>query len=393
MKIVMLVSRFPFPLEKGDKLRAYQHLEALHDLGYEIHLMALSDTLVKEEWIPPVRKLVSSLQVFRLRRSGIAWNLVKALVKGWPFQAGYFYSEAIRNCIKQSVLKLKPDIVYCQLIRTAAYADDGSGYKAILDYQDAFSKNALQRMKLSPVLLKPVFSRESRLTSKFERMCYDWFNEHLIISEQDRMELPVEIQPGIHVVPNSIDVNYFRPSEVEKEYDVTFVGNMKYPPNVDGARFLVEEIMPIVWKHIPDARVQIAGANPSKKVRELASPQVTVTGWVDDIRSCYLSSRVFAAPMRTGTGLQNKLLEAMAMGIPSIATSISAGPLHVTHGTHIMVGNTADELARCIVSLLRDHSLQKKLSAEARAFVKENFSPGKIRLLLKQIFEGRNDIK
>lgn len=160
----------------------------------------------------------------------------------------------------------------------------------------------------------------------------------------------------------------------KKKYDVTFVGNMNYPPNIDSACFLVREIMPLVWKELPHAKVTIAGANPHPKVKTLQSERVSVSGWIDDIRECYAATRVFVAPMRMGTGLQNKLLEAMAMGIASVTTPISAAPLGGTAGTEILVGSTAEELSALITGLLKDDARRASVANNGRDFVTRIFS-------------------
>jgi glycosyltransferase involved in cell wall biosynthesis len=149
---------------------------------------------------------------------------------------------------------------------------------------------------------------------------------------------------------------------------------MSYPPNVDAAQFLINEILPLVKKRISDVKIQIAGANPSIMVRQLNSSNVTVTGWVDDLRNCYANSRVFVAPMRIGTGLQNKLLEAMAMGIPCVSTVLCNSALHAKSDEEILLGNTADEIADCIVKLLLYSKLREDISNNALAFVKNNFN-------------------
>lgn len=149
---------------------------------------------------------------------------------------------------------------------------------------------------------------------------------------------------------------------------------MQYRPNVDASQFLVNEVMPIVWRTHPEARVLLAGATPKKAVRQLASERVTVTGSVDDIRPCYASARLFIAPMRLGSGLQNKLLEAMAMGVPCITTPLANASLGAVDGQHLLLAADAESLAAAITHLLDDEALCQSLVANADTFVHENFS-------------------
>jgi glycosyltransferase involved in cell wall biosynthesis len=223
--------------------------------------------------------------------------------------------------------------------------------------------------------LKPLFRRELKLVLEYEQQSFNWFDKHIIISEQDREWLNATQRNEVTVIPNGIDLNYFqRHTLPEDKFDITFTGNMNYTPNIDAAIFLVRKIMPLVWKKFPDVSVQIAGAHPNRKVKELASEKVIVTGWVSDIRESYNRSRIFIAPMRMGTGLQNKLLEAMAMELPCITTSISCTPLGAAAGRDILVGNNSVELANHVINLLEDSSLSQRIATNGYNFVKENFA-------------------
>ena len=388
MKIVFIVSRFPYPLEKGDKLRAWQHLLQLADAGHEIHLAALSDIPVNAASLEIVKKYCSSIHIIRLRWYSILWNVIASFFRNLPLQVGYFYSWSIHSSIRKIIHKTSPDLVYCQLIRTALYVSDLNGTPAMLDYMDAFSKGTEQRSLTASWLLRPLFRRELRLVSLFENRCYAWFQQHLVISRQDRDALQVNKKETVNIVPNGVDIDFFHPMDAEKKIDVTFVGNMNYPPNIDGARYLVEEIMPLVWKRYPDTIVQVSGANPSREVKALASGNVWVTGWVDDIRHSYRGSRIFIAPMRIGTGLQNKLLEAMAMGIPCITTPMSFKPLDAEAGKHILTGNTAGELADAVIMLLENEKLCNEIGKNGSDFVRSNYSlQHSSRLLLDAVKE------
>ena len=149
---------------------------------------------------------------------------------------------------------------------------------------------------------------------------------------------------------------------------------MSYEPNIRAAKYLVEQVMPMVWMDMPKARLLLAGAKPKKSVRELASDRVVVSGYVDDIRESYASAKVFAAPMQTGSGLQNKLLEAMSMQMPCVTTSIANDSLHAEDGSQVLVGNTAAEFADHLLSLLQNEDRAKQLAMNGYEFVKTNFS-------------------
>ena len=149
---------------------------------------------------------------------------------------------------------------------------------------------------------------------------------------------------------------------------------MSYAPNVDAARFLVKEVMPLVWEQCPYATVLLAGTDPRSSVRALASDRVTVSGHLPDIREAYASSQVFVAPMRIGSGLQNKLLEAMAMQRPCVTTSLANTPLGAVSGEHLLVGDDAAILAAHIVGLLKDAELRSRIADSGLRFVQQHYS-------------------
>ncbi len=386
MKIVFLLSRFPYPLEKGDKLRAFQHLKNLHESGNEVHLFALSDLEPSADSIEKVKLYCKSISIFRLNKLDIFRNLSFSFSRKLPLQVGYFYSKSIHQDIEKKIQEIQPDIIYGQLIRTALYLKNLNKFPRIIDFQDAFSRGTFQRFQKAPTLYKSIYERELKLVREFENSSYNWFDSHIIISDQDRAALNVDENKNVFVIPNGIDTTFFKPEKSINLFDITFVGNMNYPPNIDSALFLVNEIMPLVWNKIPSAKVQIGGANPSSAIKNLASTKVKVTGWVDDIRECYKNTNVFIAPMRIGTGLQNKLLEAMAMQIPCITTPLSFEPLKAKRNVDILVGSTAQELADHLINLLTDDNLHKRIALSGYDLIKKNYSMEHSKEMLSDVF-------
>lgn len=386
MKIVMIVSRFPYPLEKGDKLRAFQHLSYLKQAGHEVHLIALADEAVSEKSKAKIHSLCTAVQIIKLSLLSRLINLVFSFFRGLPLQVGYFYSKSIHKLVDKTIREIQPDLIYCQLIRTALYKKNFENIPGIIDYMDAFSIGTAQRLKNAPYFLKPIFKRELDRVKSIEMGSFQWFKSHLIISDQDRQNMSVPDVAALRVIPNGVDTDFFQPSDVPKTTDITFVGNMNYPPNIDASIFLVREIMPIVWKSKPNATVQLAGANPHTSVVALASERVTVTGWVNDIRDCYHISRIFVAPMRTGTGLQNKLLEAMAVKLPCITTTISFTPLHAEAPKDILVGNTKEEIAGHILFLLQNPDKANLIARSGFDFVTGTYSIRHSHQILETVF-------
>ena len=376
MRIFVILSRVPYPLEKGDKLRAYHQIVQLAEQN-EIVLCALNPAgkMDKQKAFSALQPYCRSINFIDLPLPGKLWNILLAFFKGLPLQVGYFFNASAARRIKKLIDTYKPDHIYCQLVRTAEYAKDGSIPKTI-DYQDVFSYGVKRRMETAPFYMKPVLKLEYHRLVKYEQKIFHRFNYKTIISKPDRDLMPLleKEKEKIHIIPNGVDHDFFSPKDAQKKFDLVFTGNMAYPPNVNAAGFLVHKVMPIVWKERSETTVMIAGATPDRKVTALKSEKVTVTGWLDDIRDAYAGARIFIAPMQIGTGLQNKLLEAMSMKIPSITTPLANDALGAVSGENILVGATAEELAGHILDLLRKNELSEKIAENGYRFVKQAYS-------------------
>jgi len=382
-RILILLSRVPYPLEKGDKLRAFYQIRELaryHDL----YLCALSDQPVHPEAREMLQPFVREFRVFPFGKTQIALRLIRNFFSRKPFQVAYFFSPKAQKKVNEYINEVKPDHLYCQLIRTAEYVKDLEIDKTI-DYQDVFSKGLQRRLKIAPWYMKPIFATEYRRVCRYEREVFDAFNKKTIISLPDRDLIPHPEKVSIHVIPNGVDTGFFHPMKMEKDYEMIFSGNMGYPPNINGAEYLVKEIMPLVWQQQPRARVVIAGANPAPAVRALASDKVTITGWVDDIRPWYARAKVFIAPMQIGTGLQNKVLEAMAMQLPVITSPLANQALQAKPGTELLIGNNPSDYAQHILSLLSNRAYSNELSINGFNFVMEHFQWSSICQRLEKI--------
>jgi glycosyltransferase involved in cell wall biosynthesis len=267
----------------------------------------------------------------------------------------------------------QPDVIFCQLLRVTKYVEEIPIPK-ILDFQDVFSKGIQRRISTTSFLFKLFFKEEYRRLLKYEQYVFDLFDYKTIISDPDRQLIPHPKKDEIVVIPNGVDTDYYHPIEREKKYDLIFSGNMGYPPNVNSAEFLVKKILPLVHQKMPKVNLIIAGAKPSASVLALRSEYVTVTGWVEDMRECYAAARIFIAPMQIGTGLQNKLIEAMSMQLPCITSALANSALGSIHGKEILVGNSAEEYAEFIILLLKDPAKASEISLNGLNFALRNFN-------------------
>lgn len=373
MKIFVLLSRFPYPLEKGDKLRAFHQIKELSK-KHEIILCALSDEKVSKESMDILSEYCAEIKVIRLYKWKVYFNLVKGLLfSNQSLQVAYFYSKKAQKLIDEFLKEYQPNHIYCQLIRVTEYVRE-SDIPKTLDYMDALARGMERRVEEAPFYLRWFLKLETTRLKRYEHFIFEDFDYTTIISEQDK-NLIVNIKNDrIVVVPNGVDYQTYKKQELQKEYDLIFTGNMAYPPNVDSVVYLASEIMPLVWKDNPDIRLVIVGAKPSPKVQKLKNNKVIVTGWVDDISEYYAKSKVFVAPMQIGTGLQNKLLEAMAMNLPCITSNLANNALNAEPNKSVLIGENPNDYANHIVQLLQNKDLYQTIAKNGHEFVKQNYT-------------------
>ena len=369
MKIFVLLPRIPWPLEKGDKLRAFNQIKQLAK-NNEVVLCALNTDKKssKEKAFKALQPYCISITFIDINKISILINLAKAFLKGLPIQCGYFYNKKAHKKVHNIIEKHKPDMLLGQLLRVAEYIRNEETPKAI-DYQDVFSMGMKRRYEIAPFYLKPIFNMEYKRLKRYEHDIFNDFNVKTIISAQDRDFIDHHKKNEILIVPNGVDHEYYSPQEQTKKYDIVFTGNMAYAPNVNAVEYLANHILPLVWKKLPDVKMYIAGATPDPRVKKVASDKIIVSGWLDDIRDAYAQSKIFIAPMRIGTGLQNKLLEAMSMKLPCITTSLANNSLQAEANKEVLVGDNEQELAKHIITLLTDEEKANNLAQNGYDFV------------------------
>lgn len=372
MKLLIILPRFPYPIEKGDKLRAFNQLKILSRV-HDITLFALSHEDINDSDYKEVKQYCSSIFIYRLTLPNVILNLTRALFNGKPLQTGYYYSNKAKRLLENIVRETKPDHIYCQLLRTAEYAIDIPIEKT-LDYQDVFSKGVERRIPTANFLMKILFRIEYRRLLKYEAWLFDKFKNKTIISKPDRDLIPHEKRHEIEIISNGVDQEYFKPEKIEITSELVFTGNMGYPPNINCAEFLAKKVLPIIHERYPDTRLTIAGASPHNRVKSLATDKVIVTGWVEDIRPNYNGAKIFLAPMQLGTGLQNKLLEAMSMQLPCITSTLCNSALMAKDGIDILIGDTAEEVAAQTIKLLDDNNLARKIAINGSNFIHDNYT-------------------
>ena len=373
-KLLVITSRFPYPLDKGDKLRAFHQIKALSSTC-EIHLISLSDKKISDSDLNQLEKYCASVKVYKLNKIESVFSLIGALFNNRPFQVALFYNKSIHKRIKKITREINPDHIYCQLIRCSEYVKDEFDIRKTIDYMDVLSKGIQRRISSSPFYLKRLLRVEAERLKTYENIMYEYFDNHTIISLQDQELIYQTERENIAIIPNGIDTEFFNPNDnPEQKHELLFNGNMQYEPNVKSAIYIVNNILPLVQKKYPNTKLLISGTSPTKEVLNLQSDTVTVSGWMDDIRDAYNQAQIFIAPMQIGTGLQNKLLEAMAMKMPCVTSKLANNALKATPGKEILIGNSREEYAQLIIELLENDFKKNEIGENGQRYVQSNFN-------------------
>lgn len=371
-KVVFITSRFPFPLEKGDKLRAYYQIKEISK-SCEVHLIALSNQPVKKEHKAELEKFCGSVTIYQLSKLSIFWNVLMAFFGNKPLQVGYFYNASNHRKIEKLLNALNPDHVIAQLVRTTEYVKNYHKCPKTLDYMDALSKGIDRRINKQKWYSKWIFKLEAKRLQNYERSVFDYFEHKIIISLQDRDYIFHPDRKKIGCVPNGIDDSFLTYKTSKKPtFDLVFVGNMSYAPNVEAVKYIAEKIL----TEMPELSLLVAGATPHPSIIQLAtkSKQITIAGWVEDIREAYTNGKIFLAPMTIGTGMQNKLLEAMALGIPCITTDLANNAIHAQNNESILVANNQIEILQAIQNLMNNEPLRNEIGNLGRNYIQSHFS-------------------
>ena len=386
MRILVLTPRFPLPTVKGDKLRSWQ---IIRTLAAEHDVTLLSYVGSKEEYklIGEVEKTCKVETVpFNVAFRG--FELLKGIGGTKPYQVHLYDSPQMSNRIKN--LLAHSDVVHLSSLRMAGNLPLHIDSKLVVDFIDALSLNFKRRAEGAGFPLKGLLKEELMRLIRFEADLIQRSDLALAVAPVDALALGEKVK----IVPISVDLETFHPPERgASRSDIIFTGNLNYGPNVEAAIYMAREILPLVLKKCPGTKLRLVGANPCPKVRALASGNVLITGYVPSIADEIRKARVAVAPLRSGSGLQCKILEAIACATPVVSTSIANAGVMAETGKEILVADDPGSFAASVVTLLKDEAKAAEIGHNGRAFVMENFSRDRIGRLVLEFYGSLDEGK
>lgn len=368
MRILFLTPRFPLPAVKGDKLRAWQFIRLLS----EAHEVVLLSYVASEEERARLQEVAAfcELETIPFRKPARTAGMFRAMAMRRPFQAALYESSAMREAVRQWLPRV--DAIHCNTLRIAGNVPMPCPAPLVVDFIDALSQTYRGVGETMSMPMSAAVAGEARRLRIWEQELAQRAVYSLAVSAHDAASLGADVR----VIRHCVDVDSFIPPAPEAfpRRDIVFTGNLGYRPNAEAAWRLAREIFPYVRQQVPDARLRIVGPDPRGLARELASERITVTGFVPDIVAELQGAGAAAAPVNAGGGVKTKVLEAMACGVPVVATSEANRGIEAVPGEEILIGDTAKDFARHLAELLQDQERAAALGRAGRELAVRKFS-------------------
>jgi glycosyltransferase involved in cell wall biosynthesis len=369
MRLLFVSPYVPSPV----RVRPYQWIRALARQGVRVRLIALRPP--EDAWVhePAVADACERMTVFPLTRMRTLANAASAMPRGLPLQAAYsLHPDAERQIAGEA---RECDVVHIEHLRGALLARRVRGVPCVIDAVDSIASLFAQAAAQAPSWRQRWLARaELAPTRRFEATFPRRFARCVVSSARDAeafRSLSGDDGTRVTAISNGVDLDYFRPSPVARAGEhVLFTGKLSYHANEAAAIQLATRIMPLVWRERPQARLVLAGKDPSAALRRLArDPRIVVTGYVEDLRPCFWSSTVMVAPIVYGAGIQNKVLEAMACQVPVVASRTACAGLEPASARALLAADDVAEFAAQTVWLLSNPALRDEVGRAGRLYV------------------------
>lgn len=369
MKILYVCHRFPFPPKRGGKIRPFNMIRHFTSLGHQVTVCSLARSEAEAEEGRGIAGHCARFEMGMVSNPVQAVRMVALLPLVTPSSMGFFYCPDLKRRIDSLLAKESFDLIFVHCSSVAQYVEDVKGIPKILDFGDMDSQKWLEYANYKPFPLslgyrlegKKMEAAEKRLAPKFD-LCTATTR-----AEWETLE-GYGTARATDWFPNGVDAGFFKPDGEGYDADtLSFIGRMDYYPNQECMFDFCRNTLPLIQSKRPQAKLLIVGADPSPAVRKLGDlPGVTVTGSVPDVRPYILRSAAMVAPLNIARGTQNKILEAMAMGVPVVTSPAGAGGVDAQDEEHFLVGDRPEAYAAACLRLMGDASERERLATAGR---------------------------
>lgn len=378
MKILQLVPRIPYPPDTGAKIE-YLNFARMLSPQNEIILVGFAESDITEQGIKFLKQFYSQIEIVPLPGDSIIKKIVLGLMSSVPYTMQKYYSQEMDNKLREIVKKQPIEIVRIDQMHLANYDQCFTNIPVVL-----------RKHNIDATIMKRLYLTEKRPHIRFyaklqwkklieyERRTCQRFQQCVMITRDDEKELQ-SLCPGAKtsVIPCGIDVDKYpvRKKNRGATKRITFLGSMDWLPTEDAMLYFLQEIFPILVRKIPDLQFYMIGKLPSNRVLKLCkSPQIVVTGYVDSVLPYLEETDVFVVPLRIGSGMRIKILEALCMGIPIVSTAIGMEGIEAVPGKDLLVADTPEDFAKAVIHVMETPVVAGELSQHGRQVIQEKYS-------------------
>jgi len=385
LNILFLANRFPYPPFRGDKLKIYNLTRRLAQ-KHNLFLVTFYEERSELNYLKEIQPFFKEIELVYLPKWRSVLNGIPALFSKTPLQLAYFKSAKMKRMVHFALEHYNIDVVHTQHLRMSQYTKELTIPK-ILDLPDAFSLYFKRRSETErPFINRLIDFIEIGRLAKAEQVITR-FDKTLVCSVEDQSYLEkLHKTSNVEILLNGVDLETF---DVGGGHDYShnkvllFTGNMDYAPNVDAVQYFVKEMWPAISIANPNTKFIIAGQRPVDAVKRLANNRIEVTGFIPDLKDMYAQASVVIAPLRFGAGTQNKVLEAMAMGVPTVCTHIGFEGLQIQSGQGVIMAKDKGVFIAKVNALLEDAAERAKVGEQGLEIAKSRFSWDRIALQLE----------
>jgi len=386
MRVLFLTARFPYPPLKGDKIVSYQRLKHL-SRNHQITLLSFWDDTLKRQDLAEIEKLCHDVQTIPLRRTEVYSNLMLGGFADTPFQVLYHRSRAFQRKLSELLAHNTFDLLHVFMLRIAPYVAEYTGCPKLLELIDSMELNMERRASFERGVKRMLFREEARRLAGYERRLAEKFDRAIVVSDVDARVIGTR---NMEVSPLGIDFQQFYPQPAKAEVNplIVFTGNMGYFPNENAVLYFANDVFPRVQTRVPGARFWVVGGGPSARLKRLedANKAIRVVGFVDSMSEYINRAAVSVCPMLAGSGMQFKILEALACGVPVVATSVAKGDIRVSQDEGLLIADDPLSFADKVAEVIENGQRQKEDALRARETLKRRYSWPRCNAIIDRIY-------
>jgi glycosyltransferase involved in cell wall biosynthesis len=383
-KILLISPYFPYPAHDGGKVRIFNLIKQLAAVN-DVYLLSYIESEQARAHIPPLERFCK--KIYAVVRD----QATRIIEQQLPRSMSFFYTPGMISLLERVMEEVRPDLVQIDFLIMTQYVRHIKGVPVIYTEHDMSNIDFEQSFHDRDLPERERFVEWGRLVT-FEKRILSEFSGVIVLTERDQ-DILSRFLPGRDsvLVPTGVDVDYFRPvpcGEEPAEKNILFVGHYGHYPNYDAVSHFCADVFPSVVREVPDAKLWIVGSGVPERMKAFAAPNTVVTGAVEDVREYMRRATVFVAPVRLGGGIKGKILEAMAAGIPIVATLEASAGICCVPGQHVLVARDAADFTRKTVELLNDGERRNALAAQARRLVEQHYDWKMIGATLNAYYDG-----